>query len=246
MTEGKTGYIPPEPSPEPAEEVVVDITQQVLDAGWVIGKDGDVTRGCAPVKYSNEAYWNYDDFAFIKSSNIVELFPDGDTSYTHIEMTFPAFRGSTNTPAFAVVFLSDLPEGYSDVANANPGWPVDIGTDPDPGRMNAYVMGYSFNSITAANPKTGEVQIRRLAIPAGAKYIKAIWYTDNALASGLEYWNGNKPQVSDFYMKKIKPGSYINLTTMFNFEQGKGMMFTASKLSGHYYVKTDTQVFAES
>ena len=67
----KTGIIPPEPDPPtPTEEIIVDITQQVLDAGWVIGKDGDVTRGCAPVKYANESYWNYDDFAFIKSSRV--------------------------------------------------------------------------------------------------------------------------------------------------------------------------------
>ena len=245
----KTGIIPPEPDPPtPTEEIIVDITQQVLDTGWVIGKNGDVTRGCAPTKYANEAYWSYDDYAFVKSSNIIDLFPDGDTSYTHIETTFPAFRGSSNTPSFALVFLSELPEGYSDVANANPGWPVDIDpTEPDPSRMNAYVMSYTYNSITAENPKTGEVQIKRIAIPAGAKYVKALWYTDRALAEGgLDYWNGDKPSINDFYMKKIKPGSYINLTSMFNFEQGKGMIFTASKLTGDYYVKTDTTVFAES
>ena len=245
----KSGYIPPEPPPPtPTEEVIVDITQQVLDAGWVIGKDGDVTRGCAPVKYSNEAYWNYDDFAFLKSSNIVELFPDGDTSFTHIETTFPAFRSSTNIPSFALVFLSELPEGYSDVANANPGWPVDIATDPDPSRMNAYVVGYTMNSITAANPKTGEVQIKRIAIPAGAKYVKALWYTDTALAAsgGLDYWNGNKPSANDFYMKKIKPGSYVDLTSEFVFDQGKVMTYTNSEALGNYYVKTDTTVFAES
>ena len=243
----KTGIIPPEPDPPtPAEEIIVDITQQVLDAGWVIGKDGDVTRGCAPVKYANESYWNYDDFAFLKSSNIVELFPDGDTSYTHIETTFPAFRGSdvggqAMVPSFALVFLSELPEGYSDVANANPGWPVDLG-GPDQDRMNAYVMGYTYNSISATNPKTGEVQIKRIQIPAGAKYIKALWYTDKALAQsgGLEYWNGDKPSVSDFYMKKIKPGSYRNLTSDFVWSSG-GMLKGAN-----YYVKTDTAVFKES
>lgn len=244
----KTGIIPPEPDPPtPVEEIIVDITQQVLDAGWVIGKDGDVTRGCAPVKYRNESYWNYDDFAFIKSSNIIELFPDGDTSYTHIETTFPAFRGTDLTPSFALVFLSELPEGYSDAPNANPGWPVET-TGADPGRMNAYVMGYVYNSITAANPKTGEVQIKRIQIPAGAKYVKAVWYTDKALAQsgGLDYWNGTKPSASDFYMKKIKPGPYRDLSSEFVFDQGKGMMFTSSKIAGHYYVKTDTNIFKES
>lgn len=249
----KTGAIPPEPAPPtPTEEVIVDITQQVLDAGWVTGIS-DVTRGCAPTKYSTEAYWNYDDYAFVKSSNIIDLFPDGDTSYTHIETTFPAFRGTDNggtpvIPSFALVFLSELPAGYSDVANANPGWPVDIGaTEPDPGRMNAYVMGYTYNSITASQQKTGQVQIKRIPIPTGAKYVKALWYTDKALGdSGLTQWIGDKPSTSDFYMKKVKPGSRINLTANFEFEQGKGMLFTSSKLTGHYCVKTDTTVFAES
>jgi hypothetical protein len=246
----KTGIIPPEPPPPtPTEEIIVDITQQVLDAGWVIGKNGDVTRGCAPVKYDNESYWNYDDFAFIKSSNIVELYPDGDTSYTHIETTFPAFRGSSNTPSFALVFLSELPEGYSDVANTNPGWPVDIGpTEPDPDRMNAYVMGYTYNSITAANPKTGEVQIKRIAIPPGAKYVKALWYTDGALAAGgLDYWNGDKPSINDFYMKKIKSGTIFDITDQFtSWRTGNVMAFTDGVNIGNYYVKNDTTIFDES
>lgn len=245
FTEGKTGYIPPEPTtPEPREEVVVDITNQV---NWVpnneAGYDG---YGYSPSNYDDPGY-AYDHYKFVKTSYIIELNPQGDDGYDFIETTFPAFRGSSNTPGFNLVFLSELPEGYSDEGPShNPGWPAH-GSYPDT-RMVPYITGTYKNQITAANPLTGEVKILRLAIPEGTKYVKVMWYTDIGLSeSGLVHWNGTKPLASDFYLKKIKSGTIFDITDQFtSWRTGNVMAFTNAVSTGNYYVKNDTTIFDES
>lgn len=236
----KDGNIPPEP--QPREEIKVDITSEVNNAGWV-WNDQNPGYGYVATNYNGTNAWKYVSYKFVVSSVAIELNPEGDDGYDYIETSFPSFMGSNNEPEFYLVFLSELPEGYNDSPDANPGWPTD-----DSFRMNQYVVGYVKNTFNAgAAPKTGKVMDLRIKIPNDAKYVKAVWYTQNALANdGLTTWVGTKPSINDFYMRKVKSGTYRNLTSQFNFKSGKGMMYTSSELAGHYYVKTDSAVFAES
>ena len=235
-TEAKTGFIPPEPlPPEPHEEIVVDITDQ---AQWVMGTADKAGRGYVATNYDLSVNpWVYVDYAWVTGSEIISINTDEDNGYDYIETSFPSFKGSSNIPEFFLVFLSDLPEGYSDAPGANPGWPLSAAGASN--RMNQYVTGYVKNSFDDSRPfKTGKVENMRIPVPAGTKYVKACWYTETGLSSLT--WDGPEPTINDFYIRKVKSGTYKNISSDFTWYKG-GMTKGA-----YYFVKTDTAVFKES
>lgn len=153
--------------------------------------------------------WVYVDYAWVTGSEIIPINTDEDNGYDYIETSFPSFKGSNNIPEFFLVFLSDLPEGYSDDPGANPGWPLSAAGASN--RMNQYVTGYVKNSFDDSRPyKTGKVENMRIPVPAGTKYVKACWYTETGLSS-IETWDGPEPTINDFYIRKVKSGTVLSL-----------------------------------